>query len=86
MSRSTRLRMNVSTRSLSQVAGLVSNSVILAANAYLLGSSLALRFRERKRERTSQTLEMGAQIANAVAGLTKVVVETIENGQRRQVL
>jgi len=81
MNKPTRLRVSVNTRALPRVAGLISNTVILSANAYLLTSSIAQQFRDRKRERVSQTLEMGAQIANAVAGLTKVIVETIERGK-----
>ena len=81
MSKPTRLRVSVNTRAIPRAAGLISNSVILGANAYLLTSSIAQQFRDRKRERVSQTLEMGAQIANAVAGLTKVIVETVERGK-----
>jgi len=81
MSKPTRLRVSVNTRAIPRAAGLISNTVILSANAYLLTSSIAQQFRDRKRERVSQTLEMGAQIANAVAGLTKVIVETIERGK-----
>ena len=81
MSKPVRLRVSVNTRALPRAAGLISNTVILGANAFLLTSSIAQQFRDRKRERVSQTLEMGAQIANAVAGLTKVIVETVERGQ-----
>jgi len=81
MSKPTRMRVNVNTRAIPRAAGLISNTVILSANAYLLSSSIAQQFRDRRRERVSQTMEMGAQIANAVAGLTKVIVETIERGQ-----
>jgi len=86
MNKPTRLRVSVNTRALPRVAGLISNTVILSANAYLLTSSIAQQFRDRKRERVSQTLEMGAQIANAVAGLTKVIVETIERGKTSRTL
>ena len=86
MSKSTRIRINVNSQALIKTAGLLSNTVILATNAFLLGSGIASHWRERKRERTLQNLEVTAQVANAIAGLTRVVVETIDRGQKHQVL
>ena len=81
-----RLRININTRALTRTASLISNTVVLTANAFLIGSGISNRFKDRKRERVLETLEMGAQIANVVAGLTKVIVETLDRGQKHQVL
>ena len=81
MSNPAKIRINVNTRALPKMAGLLSNTVILGANAYLITSSIAHQFRDRKHQRVSQTLEMGAQMASALAGITKIIVEAVERGQ-----
>lgn len=86
MSDGKRLRINLNTRAITRTASLISNTVVLTANAFLIGSGISNRFKDRKRERVLETLEMGAQIANVAAGLTKVIVETLDRGQKHQVL
>ena len=73
------LRINVNSQALYKIASLVSNSVILSANAFLLGTSVHNQIRDRKRDRTIEGLQLTAEIAGAVAGLTKVVINTVGN-------
>jgi len=73
------LRINVNSNALYKVASLVSNSVILSANAFLLGSSIQNQLRDRRNSRVSEGLQLTAEIAGAVAGLTKVVINTVGN-------
>ena len=73
------LRINVNSQALYKVANLISNSVILSANAFLLGTSVHNQIRDRKRDRTIEGLQLTAEIAGAVAGLTKVVINTVGN-------
>jgi len=73
----TKLRIRLTSGSLVKVAGIISNSVILAANAYLIGSGIQGSFRARKQERITTTLQTTAEIASALAGLTKVIVDSI---------
>jgi hypothetical protein len=61
-----------------KMASLLSNSVILAANTFLVGSSLRQRLHDRKREHIASNLQVIAEVASAAATLTKVVTETIE--------
>ena len=75
----TTLRINVNAQAVYKIASLVSNSVILSANAFLLGTSLHNQIRDRKRDRTIEGLQLTAEIAGAVAGLTKVVINTVGN-------
>jgi len=77
MSGDTKLRIRVNTGSLVKIAGIVSNSVMLAANAYLIGSGIHNSFRVRKQERISDNLQTTAELASAIAGLTKVISDTI---------
>ena len=77
MAGDTKLRIRVNTGSLVKIAGIVSNSVMLAANAYLIGSGIHNSFRVRKQERISDNLQTTAELASAIAGLTKVISETI---------
>ena len=74
----TRLRLNINLRSITKLASLVSNSVILAANAYLVGSGLRQQLRNNQRERIAGNLQLAAEIATATASLAKVITETIE--------
>jgi len=74
-----RLRLNVNSTALYKIASLVSNSVILSANAFLLGSSIQNQLRDRRNSRVSEGLQLTAEIAGAVAGLTKVVINTVGN-------
>jgi len=74
-----RLRLNVNSQALYKVASLVSNSVILSANAFLLGSSIQNQLRDRRNSRVTEGLQLTAEIAAAVAGLTKVVINTVGN-------
>jgi len=72
-----RLRLNVNSQAIYKVASLLSNSVILSANAFLLGSSIQNQLRDRRNSRVSEGLQLTAEIAGAVAGLTKVVINTV---------
>jgi len=76
-----RLRLNVNSQALYKVASLVSNSVILSANAFLLGSSIQNQLRDRRNNRVSEGLQLTAEIAGAVAGLTKVVINTVGSNE-----
>ena len=73
----TKLRINLNTQAIVKTAEIISNTVLLTANAYLVGSGFRNHFRERKREQITNSLQTAAEIASAAAGLTKVITETI---------
>ncbi len=73
-----RLKLTINSNALTKTASLISNSVMLTANAFLIGSGFSNYFKDRKRERITNNLQVTAEIASAIAGLTKVVTETIE--------
>ncbi len=73
----TKIRFNVNTQSVAKTASLISNGVLLTANASLIGSGFSNSFRERKSQTRNQNLQLTAEIASAVASLTKVVTDTI---------
>jgi len=77
MSNETKLRIRVNTSSLVKIAGVLSNSVMLAANAYLIASGIQNSIRARKQERVQDNLQATAELAAALAGLTKVITETL---------
>jgi|TARA_B100000315_G_scaffold114349_1_gene104791 hypothetical protein len=52
--------------------------VLLASNAYLLASNIKGNIADRKRSRTIENLQLTAEVASAVAGLTKVVTDNID--------
>jgi len=78
-----KLRINLNTQALSRTASLISNTAVLTTNLFLIGSGLISHVKERRRERTMETLKMGAQAAQAAAGLTQVMVQIWEHGQAR---
>ena len=78
MDNSTTLRININSGSAIKLASLVSNSVILAANAYLVVSGFRQQLHNRQRERIAGNLQLAAEVATATASLAKVITDTIE--------
>ena len=76
MNSTTKLRINVNSQAIIKLAGLVSNSIVLSTNAYLLGVNVRRQIKERKAEAVTNKLQLASDVANAVAGLTKVVITT----------
>ncbi len=83
---STKLKANINHLSLIKLGELVSNSVILGTNAFLIGSSISNAIRFKKQEQVRTTLELSCEAAGAVAGLTKVIIESINNGKNSKEL
>jgi len=77
MSRNTHLRMRISSDSLAKAARLASNTLLLGTNAYLLGASARSQLQASKRDRLVQNLQLTAEIASTVAGLSQVVTENL---------
>ena len=77
MSKGKTFRIRVNAGSLVKIAGIISNSVMLTANAYLVGSGFRNHYRVRQQERIANNLQNTAEIAAAVAGITKVITESI---------
>jgi len=73
----TKLRIRLTSDALVKVAGIITNSVILAANVYLMGAGMHSSYRARKQERVAQALQTTAEIAAAVASITKVIVDSL---------
>ena len=71
------VRIRTNPNSLVKIAVIVSNSVMLTANAYLIGSGFRNHYRVRQQERISNNLQTTAEIAAALAGITKVITESI---------
>ena len=74
----TRLRLNVNTMAIVKLANLISNSLILTSNVYLLGNDIRRQIKDKKTETLSNKLKLTAEAAAAVASLAKVVVNTLE--------
>ena len=73
------IKANINHLSLIKLGELVSNSVILGTNAFLIGSSITNAIRSKKQEQIRTNLELSCEAASAVAGLTKVIIESIHN-------
>ena len=80
----TKLRFNLSSGSLSKAITLLSSSAVLATNSYLLGRSVVDHYRDRKRERILENLEIISQTLGSIGSLSKVISNVLEenaNGQ-----
>ena len=73
----TRIKLNLNTQALAKTASVISNSVLLTANAYLIGSNFLSGFRERKYQHIKENLQLTAEISAAMASLTRVITDTI---------
>jgi len=72
------LRVNLNGRAFSRIASILSNTVLLAANTYLIASNMKSSIAEKKRSRVVENLQLTAEVASAVAGLTKVVTDNLD--------
>jgi len=77
MSNDKTVRIRINTNAFVKIAVIVSNSIMLTANAYLIGSGFRNHYRVRQQERISNNLQTTAEIAAALAGITKVITESI---------
>ncbi len=80
----TKLKATVNSQALVKIGELLSNSVMLGANVFLIGTSLSNAVRFKRQERIQSNLQLGAEIASAVAGITKVIIEQVDHGQTDQ--
>ena len=78
MKKQTKLRVRVNPRSLVKAAGLVSNTVLLTANVFLIGSNISGSIRERRKQQTAENLQLTADISTALANITRIITETVE--------
>ena len=74
----TKLRIRINAQSAANTAALVSNTVLLSANAFLIGSNIAGYFRDRRQQMITQNLQMAAEISSALSGITRIVSQTLE--------
>ena len=72
------LKINITNKSAVKLTGLISSVVLLASNSYLTISRLQEERRNRRHQRLSGGFEVAAEVAGALAGLTKVVSEVLE--------
>ncbi|MBT6515980.1 MAG: hypothetical protein HOK65_14570 [Crocinitomicaceae bacterium] len=80
----TKLRMNINGQALIKTGELFSNAVLLGANVFLIGTSLSNAVRSKRQERIQSNMQLGAEIASALAGITKVIIEQVDHGKTDQ--
>ena len=74
----TRLRLRINPRSAVNTAALISNTVLLSANAFLIGSNIAGYFRDRRQQMITQNLQMASEISSALSGITRIISDSLE--------
>ena len=80
----TRLRINLSSGSLAKSMTLLSNSLVLATNSYLLGRSVVDHFRDRKRERILENLDVISQTLGSIGSLSRVISNVLDENANDQ--
>ena len=80
----TKLRINLSSGSLAKSMTLISNFLVLATNSYLLGRSVLDHFRDRKRERILENLEIISQTLGSIGSLSKVITNVLDENANDQ--
>ena len=80
----TRLRINLSSGSLAKSMTLISNFLVLATNSYLLGRSVLDHFRDRKRERVLENLDVISQTLGSIGSLSKVITNVLDENANDQ--
>ena len=78
-----KLRINLNSQAIVKLAGLVSNSIILSTNVFLIGTNFKRQINQKKTEAIASKLQLTAEVAQAIAGLSKVIVATLEGHERR---
>ena len=73
------IRFKIKPDALVKTAGLVSNSIIFTANAWLIGNNVLRQVKERKAVRNAERMQFAAEVASAVAGVARVIVNTVGN-------
>ena len=74
----TKLRINLNSGSLAKSMTLLSNSLVLATNSYLLGRSVIDYFRDRKRERILENLDVISQTLGSIGSLSRVISNVLD--------
>ena len=78
-----KLRINLNSQAIIKLAGLVSNSIILSTNVFLISTNFKRQVNQKKTEAIANKLQLTAEVAQALAGLSKVIVATLEGHERR---
>ena len=74
----TKLRLNLNSGSLAKSMTLLSNSLVLATNSYMLSRSVIDHFRDRKRERVLENLDVISQTLGSLGALSKVITNVLD--------
>ena len=72
-----KLRMKVNGQALAKTAAVISNGVVLAANVFLMGSTIQHTVRAKKQARVSDSFNTVVELSQSLAGLTNVIAEIV---------
>jgi hypothetical protein len=73
-----KLRIRFNGPAIAQTAAVISNGVVLAANVYLLSSSIQQTIRTTKQARVSDSLQTAVDVAQSLGSLTKLITDIVE--------
>ena len=73
-----KLRIRFNGPAIAQTAAVISNGVVLAANVYLLSSSIQQTIQTKKQTRVSDSLQTAVEVAQSFGSLTKLITDIVE--------
>ena len=73
-----KLRIRFNGPAIAQTAAVISNGVVLAANVYLLSSSIQQTIHTKKQTRVSDSLQTAVEVAQSFGSLTKLITDIVE--------
>lgn len=79
MKKDKKLHVNVNSDTVIKLTTLVSNSLVFATNAFLLGANVKRQLHDRKSAHLASRLQMTAEVASAIAGVAKVLVNSVHS-------
>ena len=78
MKEDARIRIKVNPQAIVKLTTLISNSIILSSNAFLLGAHVRRQIKEKKTNDIANKLQLLTEVASAIAGLARVIVNTMQ--------
>lgn len=73
-----KVKFKINSQAIIKTAGLVSNSIIFTANAWLIGHNVYRQMKERRAVIIADKMQFAAEAASAVAGVARVIIKAVD--------
>ena len=73
-----KVKFKINSQAIVKTAGLVSNSIIFTANAWLIGHNVYRQVKERRAVLVAEKMQFAAEAASALAGVARVIIKAVD--------